>query len=82
MLYYVTLAVLAVNAILCVTNGWMAWRHYRAIRHWFALDQLLTSMAFMSFVNHHIPIWKAWGSVMGDMDVDIKVNRKLPKAGD
>ena len=65
----VNLGIIAVYAVL-------AWRLRRAMDRIWLLDRLLAQICVEAFSLQHQPIWQAWASVMGSIQVEVPTHRR------
>jgi hypothetical protein len=70
---------IAANAGLLAWSLLAAWRINRRLRHAQMLDNLLAQLCIQCFFSAHMPIWSAWTAVMGDIQIEVKQNRRTPE---
>lgn len=76
---YLMIGLGLVNFIFVVWMMIALWVLHRRLRHAQALDSLLARLCIQAFANSHAPIWTAWTAVMGDIEIEVKQNRRMPE---
>ena len=75
---YLPFAFIGVNSALLGWSLIACWRLHRRTRHVEELDALLAHLCIKCFANQHMPVWRAWIAVMGDISVEVTQNRRMP----
>lgn len=65
----------------CLIYYWVVTqRLHRTLDHAQKLDAMLSYICLQAFAARHVPIWSAWSGVMGEFEVEIKQNRRMPES--